>query len=305
MRPEPDPGAARRGAERGPPARRPAPIVREARPDDLPAIAAYLADRLGRGAEHFRRYFEYGWLADKPNLGFLLEEGGRIGGFLGAIYARRPVHGGEQLFCNLTSWHVDDHLRGLSLEMMARCLARPGCTFTTFSPSEKVVAVLRHFRFEVVDSQKLLFAPVSGLTGLLRRPRPRISWGDALPGALTGAERRIFEDHRGYRCGHFLVEWGGERCYLVTVRRGRGARAFADVLHASNPDLLAAAIAWTHVPIGLTHGTVLTGIDRRLLARRPATAVAYRGPRPLLFRSETVQARELDTLYSELVPMYG
>jgi hypothetical protein len=300
-----DPGVGRPGGEGGSPGRRPAAVLREACAADLPAVAAYLAERLGRGEPHFRRYFEYGWLADKPNLGFLIEEGGRIGGFLGAIYVRRPVRGREQLFCNLTSWHVDDHLRSLSLEMMARCLARPGCTFTTFSPSEKVVAVLRHFRFEVLDPAKLLFAPVAGLSALLRRPGPRVTWGGDLPASLTGPERRIFEDHRAYRCGHFLVEWGGERCYFVTVRRGRGARAFADVLHASDPDLLARAIAWTHVPIALTHGTVLTALDRRLLARRPATAVAYRRLRPLLFRSDTVHAREIDLLYSELVPMYG
>ena len=226
MRPGPDPGVAR-GAERGP-SRRPAAVLREARAADLPAVAAYLADRLGRRAQHFVRYFEYGWLADKPDLGVLVEEGGRIGGFLGAIYARRPVRGRELLFCNLTSWHVDDHLRHLSLEMMARCLARPGCTFTTFSPSEKVVAVLRYFKFQRVDAEKVLFAPVSGLSGLLRRPRPRISWGGELPARLTDAERRIFDDHRGYR-----------------------------------------------------------------------------GLRPLMFRSESLAAHELDTLYSELVPMYG
>ena len=303
MRPGPDPGVAR-GAERGP-SRRPAAVLREARAADLPAVAAYLADRLGRRAQHFVRYFEYGWLADKPDLGVLVEEGGRIGGFLGAIYARRPVRGRELLFCNLTSWHVDDHLRNLSLEMMARCLARPGCTFTTFSPSEKVVAVLRYFKFQRVDAEKVLFAPVSGLSGLLRRPRPRISWGGELPARLTDAERRIFDDHRGYRCGHFLVERGVERCYFVTVRRGRGARAFADVLYASDPELLAAAVAWTHVPLALTHGTFLTGLDRRLLGRRPATAIGYRGLRPLMFRSETLAEHELDTLYSELVPMYG
>ena len=308
MQREPDPGTPRPrgGAGIGPPARRPAAVIREARAADLPAVDAYLTDRIGQGHRHFRRYFEYGWLADKPNLGFLVEERGRIGGFLGAIYARRPVHGREELFCNLTSWHVDDHLRSLSLEMMARCLARPGCTFTTFSPSEKVVAVLRYFKFQLVDAEKVLFAPISGLSGLLRPPRPRLTWGRDLAARLTDAERRIFDDHRGYRCGHFLVERGAERCYLVTVRRGHGARAFADVLHASNPELLADAIAWTHAPVARTHGTFVTGVDRRLLRRRPATGLRYRGLRPLMFRSELpLGAHELDTLYSELVPMYG
>ncbi len=282
-------------------------IIREARDADLPAIASYLAPRLGgRGGEQrYRRFWEYDWLADKPNLGFLIDDGGQVGGFIGAIYARRRVREREQLFCNLTSWHVEERFRNLSLALVGRLLAQPDCTFTTVSPSERVVEVLKFFKFQVLDPEKMVFAPVSGLGGLLRRPRTRIFWGKDLPVRLTESERRIFEDHRSYRCGHFVIEQGGDRCYFVTVRRGRAARAFADVLYASNPDLLAECIAYAHVPIGLTHKTVLTGIDRRLLRGRPAGALGYRGLRPLMFRSDTLAAHDVDTLYSELVPMYG
>ncbi len=284
------------------------PTIREARAADLPAIAAYLAPRLGgRGGEQrYRRFLEYGWLADKPNLGFLIEDGGRVGGFIGAIYSRRRVRGRELLFCNLTSWHVEERFRNLSLALVGRLLARPDCTFTTFSPTERVVEVLKFFKFKVLDPEKAMFAPVSGLSGLVRRPRARIFWGKDLLGRLTQSEQRIFEDHASYRCGHFVIEQADERCYFVTVRRGRGARAFADVLHASNPALLARSIACTHVPIGLTHKTVLTGIERRLLGPRwGGAAFRYRGSRPLMFRSDTIGAEDIDTLYSELVPMYG
>lgn len=283
------------------------PFIREARAEDLPAVAAYLAPRMGHPdrEQHYRRYWEYEWLADKPNLGFLIDDGGRVGGFLGAIYARRRVRGNEQLFCNLTSWHVDERFRNLSLMLMARCLARPNCTFTTFSPSEKVVAVLTRFKFQLLDSEKVVFAPISGMSGWVRWPRARIFWGEDLPVRLTDSERRIYEDHRSYRCGHFVIERGAERCYFVTVRRGHGLKAFADVLYASNPDLLADAIGCTHVPVGLTHKTVLTGLDRRLLRRRPRGAFGYRGLRPLMFRSDSLTADEVDTLYSEFVPMFG
>lgn len=283
------------------------PIIREARAADLTAVASYLAPRMGGrgGEERFRRLWEYGWLDDKPNLGFLIEDRGEVGGFVGAIYARRRVRERELLFCNLTSWHVDERFRNLSLTLMARCLAQPNLTFTTFSPTEHVVQVLKFFKFQLLDAEKVMFAPVSGLAGLVRRPRARIFWGKDLPGHLTDPERRIFEDHRSYRCGHFVVEQGGERCYFVTVRRGRGARAFADVLYAGNPGLLAEAIALTHLPIWLTHRTVLTGLDRRLLRSQPAGAFAYRGSRPLMFRSDALGAEDIDTLYSELVPLYG
>lgn len=283
------------------------PIIREARERDLTAIAAYLAPRLGGrgGARRYRRFLEYPWLTEKPNLGYVIDDDGQVGGFIGAIYARRVVGGREHLFCNLTSWHVEERFRNLSLALAGRLLAQPGCTFTTCSPSERVVEVLKFFKFQVLDPEKMVFAPFSGLADSLRRPRARVSWGRDLPDRLTGPERRIFDDHRSYRCGHFLVERGAARCYFVTVRRGRGARAFADVLYASDPNLLAESIAFTHVPIALTHGTVFTGIDRRLLRRRPADAFVYRSLRPLMFRSDSVTAQDIDALYSELVPMYG
>jgi hypothetical protein len=283
------------------------PIIREASVEDLPAIARYLAPRLGgRGGEQrFRRFWEYAWLAEKPNLGFLIDDGGEVGGFVGAIYSRRCLRGVVQLFCNLTSWHVEERFRNLSLALVGRLLARRECTFTTCSPSERVIEVLKFFKFRALDSEKLVFAPVSGLGGMVRRPRARTFRGDDVAARLTEQERRIFEDHRSYRCGQFVVERGADRCYFVTVRRGHGPKAFADVLYASNPDLLADCIASTHVPVSLTHHTILTGIDRRLLSRRPAGAFGYRGLRPLMYRSDTVEGHEIDALYSELVPMYG
>jgi hypothetical protein len=283
------------------------PIIREAGPADLTRVASYLAARMGArgGEERFRRLWEYGWLADKPNLGFLIEDRGQVGGFIGAIYSRRRVRDRELLFCNMTSWHVEERFRSLSLALMARCLAQPNCTFTTFSPTDRVVEVLKFFKFQLLDAEKAVFTPVSGLPARLRGPRAQLFWGEDLPGRLTEPERRIFEDHRSYRCGHFVLEHGDDRCYFVTVRRGHRVRAFADVLYAGNPALLAHAIACTHVPLWRTHGTLLTGIDTRLLRKRPGGAFRYRGSRPIMFRSDVLRAEEIDALYSELVPTYG
>jgi hypothetical protein len=279
-----------------------------ARPADLPAIADYLGARLGErhGAAGFRRLFEYPWLAEKPDLGALLDDGGRIGGFAGAIYSRRLVGGREHLFCNMTSLCVDERLRKWSLPLVERLLAQPDCTFTVLSPKDLVVKFLtRLYGFQAIDTEKVILGPHCRWPGLLRRPRVEVAWGDVIRPRLTEPERRIFDDHRSYRCGQFLVERGGERCYFVTVRRGRRVRAFADVLYASRPDLLAECIAHVHVPLARTHATLLTGVDARWLPRRPAGAVSYRGLRPVLFRSDVVTPREVDALYTELVPIYG
>jgi hypothetical protein len=271
------------------------------------AVAAYLGQRMGPlGTERlFRRLLGCDWDPDKPNIGLLIEDGAEIGGFVGAIYSRRRVRGRELLFCNIHSWHVEERFRKLSLKLMDRLLARPECTFTCFSPSERVVELLRFFKFQQVEAVKVIFAPLSGVSRMLGRSPARIFRGTALASRLSADERRIFRDHGPYRCGHLLVESEGARSYVVTVRRGRGLKAFADVLYASNPALLAECIARTHLPIGLAHRTFLTGMDLRLLDRRPGGSFVYRRSRPLMFRSNAVAQQDIDTLYSELVPMYA
>src|SRR5262245_5002953 len=93
-----------------------AAVIRPATLADAEALAAYCAGALGGsgGAARYRRYFDYRWLADKPDLGVLIEDAGQIRGFIGAIYAHRRVAGQDHTFCNLTSIAVDESHRKLS-----------------------------------------------------------------------------------------------------------------------------------------------------------------------------------------------
>jgi len=128
---------------------------------------------------------------------------------------------------------------------------------------------------------------------------------DEVDALLDAAQRQIAADHRRYRCGVFVIARGERRCFTVTVRRGRGAQVFADVLHASDPELLRASLPWLHAHALRTHGTALVGVDRRWVASPPRTAIVYRKLRPIYLRSPTLTLDQLDPLYSEIVPMYG
>jgi hypothetical protein len=280
--------------------------IREAVEADLGAASEFLAKHLGGrgGPALFRRIFSYRWLADKPNIGFLVEHEGRVRGFVGGIYSRRKTRGEVHSFCNVHSFAVDPEFRTQSLQMLKCLLDRPGVTHTCFSPSPVAVEILRFFKFQVIDATKVVFTPVAGLRSLVRSG-VRLHHGLAVIDKLDSTERAIVRDHAGYRCGHFLLEARGERCYFVTVRRGRDVRAFADVLYASNPQLLADYIAHAHIPVGLTHRTPLIGLDRRLVNQPPAGSFLYSGIRPLAFRSSTLRLEDIDMLYSELVPLYA
>jgi len=309
---------------------RPALRVRPATLADLDAVAAFLARSLrGEGGPaRYRRLFEYPWLADKPNIGALIEHDGNVGGFLGAIYSHRTIAGHPRAICNLTSWAVDEPCRRASLAMLKCLLDQRGHIFTTFSASPQVAEILGVLKFQTERSHKLLFTSAAAL---IRRPRGEpvdVTGGaDHIAPRLDPDHRQILDDHRPYRCGHVLIERGSRRCYALTIRRGHGPRAFADVLYASDPQLFVDAIGAVQPVLFRAHRTLLTGIDLRWIDRPPAFALCYTALRPVMFRTDaptsapsaggqsggqptggalpSISARDICALHSELVATYG
>jgi hypothetical protein len=280
--------------------------VRQAGVDDRQAVSEFLAGRLGSGgtAARFERLFDYAWFGEKPNLGWMIEDRGAVRGFVGAIYSRRLVRGRLQNFCNVHSFAVDHGYRSLSLPLLKQLLESTDQTYTCFSASPVALEILRFFKFHVADATKVMFTPASGLTRRLSTG-VRLHHGAALADRLAPGERAIVDDHAGYRCGHFLLEADGARCYFVTVRRGRDVRAFADVLYASHVALLVKYIAHVHVPVALMHRTPLIALDLRLVGHRPAGTFLYSRVWPLAVKSAAVTVHDVDMLYSELVALYG
>jgi hypothetical protein len=279
-------------------------------PADRDAIATYLAAHLqgDGGAERYRRFFDYRWLsdADKPDLGMMIEQAGKVRGFIGAIYGRRRIRGRDHQLCNLNSWRVDEDVRMHSLVMLKRLLDRAQYDFVCVSPSDRVTELLKFFKFQTLDTGKLLFGPLSGV-----RAAP-LSWRVKVWDARSGIERhlgdddrRVFADHAPYRLAQWLIERRDRRCFVVMGRRGRDVRVFADVLHVSDPELFAESIGLLIPRLALALGTVIAGLDRRFLSTPPPRTVGYDKLRAPLYRSATLGPTDLDALYTEFVPMYG
>jgi acetoacetyl-CoA synthetase len=286
-------------------------MIRPATPQDVGAIAEYLTAALkgSGGPRRYRSMLEYSWFDPKPDLGVLIEDGGRIRGFIGAIYARRTIAGRDHMFCNLTSISVDESHRKQSLQLFAAILGRKDLTFTSFSASEQVRQILDFFKFVHCANERVVTTPLSGMAALsravgARRPRVVIE-PSALDTELAPTERRIAADHRRYRCGQFLLISGDRRCFAVTVRRGRGRRVFADVLYASDPPLLMECLPWVHATAFRFHRTVLLGVDRRWIPAPPRLAFIYTRLRPIYMRSPHLSIEAIDPLYTEIVPMYA
>ena len=63
--------------------------------------------------ERWALLFDYPWRpADAPDCGRVLEEGGRIVGYLGATYVDRTIQGATARLCNMSSWYLLRAFRG-------------------------------------------------------------------------------------------------------------------------------------------------------------------------------------------------
>lgn len=276
--------------------------VRLARTDEQSRVASFLTSRMAAPrARSFDTLLSYSWLTEKPNLGVVVDDDGRLGGFLGALYSKQIFEGRERDVVNLSSWFVDPAYRKRSLRMLGLLTADKQRIVTNFSPNVSVVPIMEASGFRRIDDGLYLLPPVSGWTrGAFGAHARAITPDDA---ALTPYQQRIAADHARYDCGLFLLELGSRASLVITIRRGRTPVYFADVIYASDPSVLALGYAALHRPTFLRHRTLLLGIAQRHFqrARRPA---GHAFPRPTYVRGD-IEPTTMQRLYSELVPLYA
>jgi len=282
--------------------------VRPALESEIPRIAEFLASRLkGEGGPaRYRRYLEYRWPVDRPDVGIVIEDGDEIRGFIGAIYSDRVIADRVHRFCNLTSIAVDESHRKLTLSAFGQLLKRKDTTFTNFSGSEAVQKIFDFFKFKHRPGERAI-VPITG-AGIPRRVLRRVKVTtdlDQIIPMLGPTERKIAEDHASYRCAQLVIEREDHRSHVIAVRRGRGLKVFADVLYASDRQLLVEELASIQPSLVRSLGTLLVGVDRCWMPAPPRLSFVYAKLRPTYARSPVLEIGDVDLLYSELVPMSG
>jgi hypothetical protein len=271
---------------------------------DLPEVAAYWNRNLNPGisCDLWIDAFRHGWMADKPNNGFLLRSGGRVVGALGAIYARRQIAGRALDFCNLTSLVVEPAHRAHVMDLLSACLSQKNLCFTNFTPTRSVEKMLRLLRFTALPSGEYLVphlpvpAAAAGLTA--------IEGYAELGRRLTGAAAKLWRDHRSIPWLNRFAVGDDKRWCLVFWKPAviKGVPA-AQLLGVSDTELLH---EW-HQTIGghllLHHGVLASRIDALLLPkvnwpgiRRPAAPHLVRAPADL-------PTDQVSFLYSELAAL--
>lgn len=254
-----------------------------------------------RPREEWRRIFSYAWRPAADPVGWVLRDGGRPVGFLGAIFSERPVAGVPRRFCNISSWiALESHRAEASLLVMPLRRLR-GCTVTNLTPTPAVHRTFTALGFSVLDAEWTVLRPAghflrpSGGCEVLTDP-------EAIAPRLDDADRRILADHRPFTHA-LLAEDARGRC-LVLYTLGRRRRLRSARMHYLG-DAAVFRRCWPAIHRRLLgrHGAALAECDSRLLPG-PPMAGSYRTPivpAPRMYRSAELQPAEIPNIYSELV----
>ncbi|SDR72049.1 hypothetical protein [Agrococcus carbonis] len=270
---------------------------------DIEAVSRFMHDHHNRrvAPEQWARALRMRWSDAAPHHGFLLRAEGDIVGAYLAYFSEREVDGHAERFCNLGAWCVREEHRAEGLRLAMALVRMRGYHFTDLSPSGSVVALDRAMGFTELDTSASAMPNLPWRTlGVRVTGDP-----DRIDAALSGAERRVWADHRAAAAArHLIVLSGEEQCYIIFRRdRRKRVRAFASILHVSNPDLFRRAVRDVGAHLLLHHGIAVTLLERRVVGDPPPGTVALPRTRPKMFKSSALASTSIDYLYSELVAL--
>ncbi len=275
-------------------------VVRPAEADDIDGVCDLLYHNMSAkiGKDRWRNLLEYPWRPADADRGCVAVDGERIVGFLGLVYADRPIGGETHRFCNICAWYLlkEYRGRGIGRRIQLDSVADPHVTYTILTATQATGRAFGGSGFQVLDQERYIVRRARGRY----RDLELIEDLSAIETLLEPSERQILRDHRAYNVRHLLFRTDGEACYLIIqVKRKGDDIDYYEVMHASDRSFLgrhANAIANAL----LDSDRAIFAFDRRFVAgSAPFGTEAMRLPR--WFRTGEVNPGEIDHLYSEIV----
>lgn len=269
-----------------------------------PQLRQSFGDSLSR--DEWRKIFVYRWRSDEGFCGYMLLKDGEVKGFLSLLFSNRILDKQHERFCNLSSWCVSEDSRGQSLALMLEALKLKGYTFTNFTPSTTVAAILSKLGFTefAVDHQVVFPLP-----DLHKQPQCHCEFDPRkIRSLLNQRHAEIFDDHQGFNCRHLLLQSNNDYCYVIVKKTWRKRIPFAKIHFLSDPEIFVRCIERAGVRISLRLGVAGVMVDERYLkGRKLSRSVSYPHQRKAYFKSslDSLDSNQIDTLYSEMVVLHN
>jgi len=266
----------------------------------LPEFAAFLAVHLNAAfsAQVWEAGLRKQWTADLPNYGFVLRDEGRMVGGIGAYYADRHINGALERFCNITSWCVLEPYRQQSMRLAMAIIQQPGFHFTDFSPTKVVAASLQFLKFKPLDEGQWIMPNMPLPSG-----GKVLDQATDIQSALAGEALAVYRDHAEFPwLKHLAVGEAGAWCHVIyKPMRYRGLPG-AQILHFSDAGLFERHLGHLRAYF-LVRGLWFTQVECRKLDRQPWFSKRRSGFNPKMFLSHSLEAKDIDYLYSESVAL--
>ena len=281
------------------------PTLEPIRDEDLLEFCTFLSENLSRerSADVWVKAFMQDWCPDKPNNGFLIRNEGLIVGGIGAIYANRPVRGGQERFCNITSWCVLDAFRAQSMRLAMAVTSQPGYHLTDLTPTEVVSKTLQFLKFKPMNERHAVWPNLPWPFARLGGVRV-VSDATQIGRVLAPDDIKAYRDHCQLRwLNHLAVGMTGAWCYVVWKRTRLKGITGAVIIAASEPQLFLRYRQAIGSYLLVHHGLSYTRVESRLLPRIPKLCIELSGYRNKVFKSDTLGAADISNLYSELVAL--
>lgn len=252
--------------------------------------------------DHWQRIFNNTWHSPEDYCGYVLFQDGEVKGFLGLLFSRRLIGGRSEKFCNMTSWIVREECRSQSLRLLLELMKLKDYTLTNFTASQTVAAVLRKLGFSELDTTHQILFPNPAA---LRSKASCYVDADQIREQLSEQDRAIFDDHHQLDCRHLLIASADDYCYLILKNKVHRHLPFARIHYLSNQQLFLKTIDAVRTQVCLRLRVAGLLVDQRYLSEQQfGYSQLYPQQCPAFFKSSTVTADQIDTIYSEVILLH-
>ena len=290
-------------------------VVKEVHEELIVPVKEFLGQQEDFGlSRNWDPVFQYPWkLADYP-YGYAILDGDKIAGFLGTMFSRRSVAGKDVIFCNMTSWIMGAEYRAMRLgsKLLNPILESETLLITNLTPVAAYRKSYEKMGFQVLEREQISIPVIPWLTsatngGSNGREQLLTFDDDEIQAGLNESDRKIFLDHKGLPCVHFLIRQrdSARYCYgiattsLVNKLRFMGAKLL-NVCYLSDTDLFVRSLKLFKKHLWAYGRVVFLRYDSRLLSAQ-LSAIEFRNQGLRLFRSNGIASRDVDNLYTELI----
>lgn len=280
-------------------------IVRKVRPGDFDEVYSNLLSTLLN--KHLTKQmwmplFRDNWGFGNDQLGYVLEDNGKIVGYAGTIVSRREINGKLENFCNGTSWAVLPEYRSESLNLIFPLLELKDYTILNLTPNEVAYKLYSKLNFKHLESTLLVFPQIPNPFKLLSGCRV-VTDTARLERELNKDDLKVYQDFKIFKKTRFIGlqtrKNGPLSCIMLKKIWIRGL-PFASIQYIGDLGHFLSCIDAVKLWCAWNLCTVALLMEKRFAkGKKLPFCLHWKMKRPSLYRSNSLAPEDIDLLYTE------